>query len=162
MMRTFNARGFLRRLVTVQGAIFIVCLINFIVRAIEVNRLDREIRAYGYVEHWYPAQIMIEPFLLLVAGGLLLFNQWWTLLVSLLASARVVYSLGYLPWRSIHYAHDVPMLSSQAMEKLWNVIYKSHLEYPFKVALAMVVFVCACILMARVRFRRMPVVAVGG
>ena len=162
MTRTFNVRHLLGRLVTVQGVIFIICLINFIVRGIEVNRLDREMRAYGYVEHWYPGQIMIEPFLLLIAGGLLLFNQWWGLVISLLASVRVVYALGYLPWRAMHYAHDVPMFSSDAMEKLWNVTYKSHLEYPFQVALGLLVFLCAAILLTRVKFRQSPVAAVGG
>ena len=95
MTRRFNTRRSLSRLVSVQGAIFVVCLINFIVRAIEVDRIDREIRATGFApEHWSPAQVMIEPFLLLAAGAFLLINRWWALLLSLLASARVIYSLG--------------------------------------------------------------------
>jgi hypothetical protein len=157
-----KARQLLRSLVTVQGLIFIICLINFIVRGIEVDRLDREIRAYGYVEHWYPGRIMVEPFLLLVAGGLLLFNRWWALLISLLAAARVVYSLGYLPWVSIHYAHEVPMFSSQAMQKLWYVIYQPHPEYPFQVALGAVVFICASVLLTRTAFRKSVLAPVGG
>jgi len=162
MRTTFNARRLLNRLVTPQGLIFIICLVNFIVRAIEVDRLDREIRAYGYVEHWYPGRIMVEPFLLLVAGALLLFNRWWARLVAVLASVRVVYSLGYLPWLSIHYAHDVPMFSSQAMEKLWYVVYKLHPECLFEVPLGVAVFICASVLLARVRFRRSAVATVGG
>src|SRR6185503_5872627 len=157
-----KARQILRSLVTVQGLIFIICLINFIVRGIEVDRIDRQMRAYGGGEHWYPGQIMIEPFLLLVAGGLLLFNRWWALLVSLLASARVVYSLGYLPWLSIHYAHDVPMFSSQAMQRLWHVIYQPHPEYPFQVALGGVVFICASVLLTRVALRKPVLAPVGG
>ena len=162
MTTTFNARRLLNLLVTAQGLIFVICLVNFIVRAIEVERLDREIRAYGYVEHWYPGQIMVEPFLLLVAGALLLFNRWWALLVAVFASVRVVYSLGYLPWLSIHYAHDVPMFSSQTMEKLWYVVYKLHPEYLFEVALGVAVFICASVLLARVRFRTSAVATVGG
>jgi hypothetical protein len=162
MTTTFNARRLLNRLVTAQGLIFIICLANFIVRAIEVERLDREIRAYGYVEHWYPGRIMQDPFLLLIAGALLLFNRWWALLLSLLASVRVVYSLGYLPWVSIHYAHDVPTFSALAMEKLWNVIYRLHLEYPFQVALGLVVFICASGLLTRILVRKRAVATVGG
>jgi hypothetical protein len=163
MTHKFKLRRLLRRIATVQGAIFLICLINFIVRGIEVDRLDREIRAYGaYAQHWYPGRIMLDPFLLLVAGALLLFNRWWALLISLLASARVIYSLGYLPWVSMHYAHDVPMFSSQAMEKLWHVIYKSNLEYPFQVGLGLIVFVCASILLTRVIIRRRAVAAAGG
>src|SRR5688572_15635831 len=117
MTRAYNIRRLLSHLITVQGAIFLICLINFIVRGIEVDRLDRKMRTYGYVEHWYPGLIMLDPLLLLVAGALLLINRWWALLVALFSSARVVYNLGYLPWVAIHYAHDVPMFSSQAMEK---------------------------------------------
>ena len=162
MTTTFNARRLLNRIVTTQALIFIVCLVNFIARAIEVERLDREIRAYGYVEHWYPGRIMVEPFLLLVAGALLLFNRWWALSVAVLASVRVVYSLGYLPWLSIHYAHDVPLFSSQALAKLWHVVYKLHPEYLFEVALGVAVFICASVLLARIRFRRSAVATVGG
>ena len=162
MTATSNLRRWLSRLITVQGLIFIMCLINFVVRGIEVDRIDRQIRASGYVEHWYPGLIMLDPFLLLVAGTLLLLNGWWALVLSLLASVRVLYTLGFLPWLAIHRAHDVPMFSSQAMEKLWNVTYKTHLEYPFQVALGLVVFVCASVLLARVAVRQSPVAQVGG
>jgi hypothetical protein len=119
-------------------------------------------QAYGYVEHWYPGLMMVEPFLLLVSGVLLLFNRWWSFLLALLASARVIYSLGYLSWTAIHNAHDVPMLSWQAMEKLWYVIYQPRPEYLFEVVLALVIFICAVVLLARVKLSESAITVAGG
>ncbi len=162
MKTKLNSRLLLSHFLNVRGVIFAVCLGNFIVRCVVVHRLDREMRAYGYVEHWYPGLVMVEPFLLLASGVLLLFNRWWSFLLALLASARVIYSLGYLSWTAIHNAHDVPMLSWQAMEKLWYVIYQPRPEYLFEVVLAVVIFICAVVFLARVKLSESAIPVAGG
>ena len=162
MKAKLNSQWLLSHFLNVRALIFAVCLGNFIVRGVEVDRLDREIRAYGYVEHWYPGLMMVEPFLLLVSGVMLLFNRWWSFLLALLASARVIYSLGYLSWKAIHNAHDVPMFSWQAMEKLWYVIYQPRPEYLFEVVLGVVVIICALVLLARVKLSQSDITVDGG
>lgn len=154
-----NARRLLWWLLNPRTIVFAICLVNFIVSLIDVVQIDRQMRAYAYVEHWYPARVMVEPFLLLAAGIALLSTQWWSLLLAGLASARVIYTLGYLSWTAIHYAHDVPMLSWQAMEKLWYVIYQHRPQYLFEVVLAMVVFIYAVALLVRVMSSRPSVPA---
>src|SRR5258705_3067387 len=149
MKAKLNSQWLLSQFLNVRALIFAVCLGNFIVRGVEVDRLDREIRAY--VEHWYPGLMMVDPLLLVVSGVMLLFNGWWSFLLALLASARVIYSLGYLSWKAIHNAHDVPMFSWQAMEKLWYVIYQPRPEYLYEVVLGVVVIICALALLARVK-----------
>jgi hypothetical protein len=162
MKTKLNSRWIFSHFLNVRGLIFAVCLGNFIVRGVVVDRLDREMRAYGYVEHWYPGLMMVEPLLLLVSGVLLLFNRWWSFLLALLASGRVIYSLGYLSWTAVHNAHDVPMLSWQAMEKLWYVIYQPRPEYLFEVVLGVVVFICAVVLLARVKLFESAMTVAGG
>jgi len=76
MTAKLNSQWLLSHFLNVRALIFAVCLGNFIARGVEVDQLDREIRAYGYVEHWYPGLMMVEPFLLLVSGVMLLFNRW--------------------------------------------------------------------------------------
>lgn len=95
---------------------------------------------------------MWEPILLFVGVVGLIVNRWWSLSLALLASGRVVYLLGYLSWRAIHFAHDVPMFSWQAAEKLWSVIYQPHPQYFFEVVLAGIIFVYALMVIGKLVF----------
>jgi hypothetical protein len=157
------ARGQLRWPPHPDTIIFGICLLNFIVALVNVVRIDREIGASGYiVGHWYPGAVMMEPFLLLVSAISLLINRWWSLLLALLLSGRVVYSLGYLSWTAVHYAHDVPMLSWQAMEKLWYVIYQPRPQYLFEVALATVLLIYAVALLVGMAFSRRAIPLAAG
>ncbi len=90
--------------------------------------------------------MMVEPFLLLAAAVGLLINCWWSVLLAMFTSLRVIYLLGYLSWIAVHFAHDVPMFSWQAMEKLWDLIYGPRPQYLFEVALGVVIFAYAVLL----------------
>ena len=130
--------------------IFGVSLVNLAIVFIRVDRIDREMRAGGfYLEHWNPLAVMFEPFRLLVAAVCLLLNRRWSLLLALLTSGQVVYQLGFLSWTAVHNAHDVPMFSWRAAEKLWYVIYQPRPHYLFAVALAIVIFFYATFLLWR-------------
>ena len=111
-------------------------------------------RSYGYVEHWYPGLILVAPLLLLAASVAMLVTRWWSLLLAVLASARVIYTLGYLSWRAVHFAHDVPMLSWRAMEKLWHVVYQPRPQSLFEVILALVILVFSSAALTRLLFTR--------
>jgi hypothetical protein len=138
-----------------KAIVFGVCLVNFVAMLVHVYRVDLRIKASGYlVGHWYPTSVMMEPFLLLVSGAALVLNRSWSLFVALLFSGRVVYSRGYWSWTAVHNAHDVPMLSWQAMKLLCNVIYQPRPEYLIQVLLAMVVFLYAIGLLTRIAFSR--------
>jgi hypothetical protein len=113
-----------------------------------VVRLERDFNPGpdDYTIGWDPTIVLIEPIILLAAVVGLLFNRWWSLLIALLASGRIVYILGYLSWRAIHFAHDVPMFSRDAFEKLWHQ-YQLRPEYLFDVILGVVIFAYAVILL---------------
>ena len=150
MNREPHSYRWLRHLVDPKSIIFGVCLVNFAVMLIHVYGIDRKIKASGYIAgHWYPGAVMVDPFLLIIAGTCLMVNRWWSLMVALLLSGRVVYSVGYLSWTAVHYAHDVPMLSWQAVDLLWKVIYQPRPQYLFQVVLAIVVFIYAIGLLTR-------------
>ena len=150
-------------LVDPKAIILGICLVNFVAMLIHVYRVDREIEASGYlVGHGYPSAVMTGPFLLIISGICLRVNRWWSLIVAVLLSGRVVYSRGYLSWTAVHYAHDVPMLSWQAVDLLWKLIYQPRPQYLFQVLLAMVVFIYAIVLLTRVGIYRRAVSVVGG
>jgi hypothetical protein len=91
MNRQPHAHRWLRYLVDPKAIVFGVCLMNFIAMLVDVYQVDRRIKASGYlVGHWYPVAVMVEPFLLIISGIGLVVNRWWSLLVALLLSGRVV------------------------------------------------------------------------
>jgi hypothetical protein len=163
MNRQPHAHRWLRYLVDPKSIIFGVCLVNFIAMLVHVYQVDRRIKASGYlVGHWYPVAVMVEPFLLIISAIGLVVNRWWSLLVALLLSGRVVYSSGYLSLRAVHNAHDVPILSGQAMELLWNVIYQPRPQYLVQPVLAIMVFFYAIGLLTRLALSRRAVAVAGG
>ena len=127
--------------------LFGLCVLNLAVSVIHVQRVERAAQAafaagyWGYMEHWNPVGVVWEPILLLVCVVGLLVNRWWSLLLSLVISARVVYLSGYLPWLSINHAHDAPMFSLQAMEKWWFVVYQLQPQYLIEVIVGGIIFI---------------------
>ena len=156
MTQAFLRQIDIRRLLTPKAMLFGACVVNFLVRLMYVRRVELEAKAavaagyWGYSEHWNPFDVMWEPFWLLVATIALMLNRSWSLLFSLLISGRLVYLLAYLPWRAVHNAHDVPMFSWQAVEKLWFGVYLVHPEYFFELIVSGVIFVYAGLRCAKV------------
>ena len=119
-----------------------VALLNFMLCLMYVRKVESEFRAmekewgqYTYSEHWNPTAVMYEPVLLLIASLSLLLGRWWSYLLAMLASGRVIYTLGYSSWTAVLNALDVPMFSWQALEKLWYVIYEPRPQYLFEAVL---------------------------
>jgi hypothetical protein len=145
-----------------RAIIFVINLLNFVANFIRVRRIDTEIRATGfYPDHWNPTALMIEPFLLLAAAIGLLINRSWGSAVALLASGRVIYTLGYLPWTAVHYAHGVPMFSLEVFAKMWVAVYQPQPQYLLEIALATVIFIYSLMLLVRLAYFK-PVLPVPG
>src|SRR5262245_26607979 len=132
---TSSAAQRVQRFLNPKAILFGICVLNLLVSLMFVRRVELEREAaraagyWAYSDHWNPLAVMWEPLLLIVAVVGLIVNRRWSLLLALLASGRVVYLLGYLSWRAIHFAHDVPMFSWQAVEKLWWEIYQPRPQY---------------------------------
>jgi hypothetical protein len=135
--------------------LFAGSVINVIWHVTWVRRVELEIQAkigtghWPYPAHWNPAAVMWEPLLLLAAALGLLINRWWSVLIALLASGRVIYLLGLLPLKAVHSAHDVPMFSWRAMQKAWYVVYTPQPQYLFEAALGVVIFLSAALAFVR-------------
>ena len=136
-----NSRLF-KTFVNPRGVIFALCLIN----AVAVGVMDFvNIRQWdlanptgslGGVSHTYPV-LTVEPFLLLGAAIGLLINRWWSVLLALLPTVRVIYSVGYLPLSAVDLALGIPILSLQAVQKLWVMVYEPHPRYLVAIVLAL-------------------------
>jgi hypothetical protein len=143
-----------------KAIIFAVSVINVIWDLRWVRRVELEIQAsrntghWPYPAHWNPVAVMFEPFLLLAAALGLLFNRWWSVLLALLVSGRVIFLLAYLPLRAVHFAHDVPMFSWQGLEKVWYLVYTPQPQYLFEVALGVVIFIYAALVLTRSVYSR--------
>jgi len=161
---TGEAHSLFRRLVNPSLVTLCVCVGNLIIMIARVVRLEREFNPgpNDFTVGWNPTVILIEPTVLLIAAIGLVFNRWWSLLIALLASGRIVYDLGYLSWRAVHFAFDVPMFSRGALGKRWYAIYQPRPEYLFDVILGLVIFAYAVILLSRFIHPRHRVALAGG
>jgi hypothetical protein len=79
----------------------------------------------------------------------LVINRWWSVLLAMLMSIRVIYTMGYLPWTAVYFAQGIPMLSWQALEKLWRLAYEPQPQELVAVVLGLVVFAYAVWLLFR-------------
>ncbi len=150
----------LKSFLSPRAIVFAACILNLLVRAMYVRQVELEAQArmaidqWPYSEHWNPAAVMLVPMMLLIAAIGLLINRWWSLLLATLVSGRVIYLLGYLSLTAVRYAFDVPMVSWQAIEKLWYAVYQPQPQYLFEVVLAMAIFISCISLLGRMTFCR--------
>jgi hypothetical protein len=131
-----------------RTVLFGICLLNviavFVMTLVRIRELERVPQATGFpVPQAYPTGIMVAPLLLLGAAICLLINRWWSILVAMLMSMRVIYTMGYLPWTAVYLAQGIPMLSRQAFEKLWRLVYEPQPQELVAVVLGVVVFAYA-------------------
>ena len=151
-----------------KAIISAVSVINIIWHVTWVRRVELEIEAsmdtghWPYPAHWNPVAVMFEPFLLLAAALGLLINRWWSVLLALLASGRIIYLLGYLPLSAVRFAHDVPTLSRRGFENVWFLVYTPQPQYLIEVALAVVIFIYAALVLTRSVYSRSGRPAPGG
>jgi hypothetical protein len=151
-----NSRLF-KTFVNARGVIFALCLIN----AAAVGVMDfMNIRQWNLahptgslVSHTYPVW-MVEPFLLLGAAVGLLINRWWSVLLATLVTMRVIYLLVYLPLAAVDLALGIPILSLQAVQKLWVMVYEPHPRYLVATVLAIGMFAYGVFLSLRFVYSR--------
>jgi hypothetical protein len=100
------------------------------------------------VSHTYP-MLMVEPFLLFGAAIFFLINRWWSVLLAMLVAMRVIYLFVYLPLAAVDLALGIPMLSLQALQKLWVMVYEPHPRYLVATVLAVGMFAYGVLLSLR-------------
>lgn len=157
---TCNATQPVQRFLNPRAILFGICILNLLISLMFIRRVELQAQAaraagqWSYSEHWNPLAVMWEPLLLFIAVVALIVNRWWSLLLALLVSGRVFYLLGYLSWRAIHFAHDVPMFSWQAIEKLWSVVYQPNPQYLIELVLSGLIFLYALTVITKQLFLR--------
>jgi hypothetical protein len=147
-----NSRRF-KSFLNPRGVIFAICLVNvlavLLMTWVRIRQWKLAGQATGFtVTHSRPV-MTVEPLLLLGAAVGLLVNRWWSVLLAMLTSLRVIYLLAYLPWVAVYLASGVPMFSWQAVEKLWALVYQPRPQYLVALALAVVIFAYAVLLSLR-------------
>jgi uncharacterized membrane protein len=138
-MKRRNNKGnvFLNSQITPKVIIFGFALLNFLTVLIYVVRYQQEFAIVS--DHWNPVKVMYEPALLLLAAALLLPEKLWGYLISIVATARVVYVLGYLGLFATSAAHDHSILSSYVLKRWFVVTYESQPQYLLELLLAGVI-----------------------
>src|SRR5258708_5673390 len=128
---------FLHRLLDPKAIIFGFAVLHFLAMLMYVMRYQQEFAVVS--THWNPVRAMYEPAFLLIAAAALLFNKPWTYLAAVVASARVIYVLGYLGLFAMSEAHDQPMVSWYVFRTWFIVTYESQPQYLLELLLALLI-----------------------
>ncbi len=156
----YRIKTALLSLLKLKAIILGIALLNFMLSLMYVRQVELESQArlregiWPYPHHWNLLAVMQEPFLLLMSSISLLLGRWWSYSLAILASGRVIYTHGYSSWAAVSAAHDVPMLSGQALEKLWHVVYGPRPQYLFVFTLAAVVFTYTALILCHFVYRK--------
>jgi hypothetical protein len=138
---------FLRSLVHAKAIIFGVAVLNFLAVVTQLVQYKRQFPVPS--DHWNPAAIMQEPFLLLLASALLFVSKGWGYLLALALSGRVIYVLGYLGLVAIAGGYDYRLLNWQVL-KTWLVFtYQAQPQYLLELAIAATILTYVLILYSR-------------
>jgi hypothetical protein len=139
--------NWIRSLPTAVPILIVISVVNVVAMFIRGYLAELELRNSGFsISHWSPYRA--EPVLLVVAAACLIGKRFWILLLSILASGRVLYLLSYVRWRGLANAYEVPMFSWLMAEKLLHS-YLDHFEIIFELILASAILICACVLIRR-------------
>ena len=139
--------------------IFGVCLIGFLVSLINAIRIEYERQEDDFfVGHGSPAYG--DPLLLLAAATGLVIGRWWSVLLALLVSLRLIQGYGYISRDVV--SHDVPLLSWRAVQKIWHAIFASDPQNIFEIILAITISIYAAWLLGRIIYRRLAPSSAGG
>jgi len=143
-----------------RAIIFGFAVLDFTLNLTYVRQVELEIQArigtgvWPYPAHWYPGAVMFVPLLLLGAAVCLAINHWWSVLLAMFGSGKVVWLLGFRPLMGMHFAHDLPLFGWQALEKLWNSVYEPQPQYLFEVLLGTTICAYALLLLWRFLYSR--------
>lgn len=139
--------------------IFGVCLIGFLVSLINAIRIEYERQEDDFfVGHGSPAYW--DPLLLLAAATGLVIGRWWSILLALLVSLRLIQGYGYISRDAVSY--DVPLLSWRAFEEIWHFILAPVPQNIFEIILAITISIYGAWLLGRTIYRRLATSHVGG
>jgi len=149
-------RRSLTSLLETRAIIFGTALVNFMVRWVYINKLEAELQLmrmtagnHWYPEDGYPVLELAIPFLLLAAAILLLVPSWWSQSITLFVSGFVIHEAGFRPLSAVSNAFDIPMLSGEAVFRLWNGVCGPFSRLLFSVSLGGIVFCYAGFVLSR-------------
>jgi hypothetical protein len=143
-------KRFFSYLLDLKAVVFGFTIFNFVWMWVRESRIEWQWLDYPYFENTQ------RVFLLLLASLGLLLNRWWSLLVTMVLSGRVIYVLVFQALLSVSYAHDVPMFSRFAFRNVWLSMYDAQPQYIIQIALAAVIFTySAALLIKGVRCRKL-------
>jgi uncharacterized membrane protein YjjB (DUF3815 family) len=97
---------------------------------------SREHQTEGFVGCWDCGWQTRQAFYLLIAASTLLLANWWASVISLLAGAKVLYSVGHLPfWNNMAEVHGVWRILKASLR--WTS--ETHPEFFVEISLALVI-----------------------
>ena len=144
---TSRVTYFLRSLVDAKAIIFGVAVLNCLAILTHLTQYKRQFPVPS--DHWNPARIMHEPFLLLLASALLLTRKWWGYLLAIVVSVRVIYVLGYLGLVSIAGGYDYRLLNWRVLKSWLVITYEAQPQYLLELAIAATILTYISILYSR-------------
>jgi hypothetical protein len=126
----------------------VISVVNFVVMLVRGYQAELEMRNSGFfLSEWSPYRG--ESLLLIIAALCLISTRLWILILSIVASGRVLYVLGYLRWRFLaHNAFELPMFTWSTVKKIWPVYLESPDEM-FELILAVAVLICGFVMLRR-------------
>lgn len=142
-----RVKYFLSSLVDVKAIIFGVAVLNFLAVLTQLTQYKRQFLVPS--DHWNPAVIMHESFLLLLASALLFTSRGWGYLLAMVVSGRVIYVLGYLGLVSIAGGYDYRLLNWQVLKTWLVVTYEAQPQYLLELAIAATILAYVSILYSR-------------
>lgn len=144
---TSRVTYFLRSLVDAKAIIFGVAVLNYLAVLTQLIQYKRQFPVPS--DHWNPAAIMHEPFLLLLASALLFTSKGWGYLLAVVVSGRVIYVLGYLGLVSTAGGYDYRLLNWRVLTTWLTITYEAQPQYLLELALATIILVYASVLYSR-------------
>jgi hypothetical protein len=139
--------GFFRSIVDLKAIILGVATLNCLIVVTRLVQYKQEFTVPA--DHWNPQVIMIEPLLLLVAAALLFTSRVWGYLLAIVASARVMYVLGYLGLVATSSEYDYRLLSWPVFKSWLAITYKAQPQYLLELVIAATILTCASVLFSR-------------
>lgn len=148
-METVTGRviHFLRSLVDTKAIIFGFAVLNCL--AILTHLIQYKRQFPDPSDHWNPAAIMLEPFLLLLASALLFSSKGWGYLLATVVSGRVIYVLGYLGLVSTAGGYGYRLFNWQVLKTWLTITYEAQPQYLLELAIAVTILTYVSILYSR-------------
>ena len=133
-----QSKMFINRLLEPKAMIFGLAVLQFLTVLMYVIHYEQNVAVVS--SHWYPARVIYEPLLLLLAAGALLLPNIWGKLIAIVASGRVIYGIAYLGLVATSAAHDQPLFSWYVLRQWFVITYQAQPQYLLELGLGIVIF----------------------